>query len=411
MGASERETARGGLSTRCLEFEPVEQKIERPRQMDFELPESHRQIQQSVRELCLKHVVPFAKKWDDEERFPKEIVPILADAGLLGIRIPDQYGGSELDTLAYAVIVEEIAKFDGSLALTVASHNGLGTGHLLGFGSEVLKQKYLPQAVTGEKLAAWALTEPGSGSDSAGMRTRARRENGGWVINGAKQFITQGSVGGFCIVLAITSPEKKQKGITAFLIPHGTPGFRTSRHLEKMGMRSSDTSELAFEDCFVADDHIVGEVDMGFVDTMKILDRGRISIAALALGLGWGAYEAAIKYAKDRQAFGKSISEFQAIQWMLADSKTELEAARLLTYRAASMADAGKRYSTEASMAKLFASEAGTRACNRSVQVHGGYGYTREFPVERHLRDVKLCEIGEGTSEVQRMIIARNVLA
>lgn len=379
--------------------------------MDFDLPESHRQIQKSVRELCLKHVAPHAKKWDDEERFPSEIVPILADAGLLGIRIPSEYGGSELDTLAYAVIVEEIAKFDGSLALTVASHNGLGTGHLLSFGSEALKQKYLPQAVSGQLLAAWALTEPGSGSDSAGMRTRARKESGGWVINGAKQFITQGSVGGFCIVLAITSPEKKQKGITAFLVPHGTPGFRTSRHLEKMGMRSSDTAELAFEDCFVPDDHVVGEIDMGFIDTMKILDRGRISIGALALGLGWGAYEAAIKYAKDRQAFGKPIADFQAIQWMIADSKTELEAARLLTYRAANLADAGKRYSTEASMAKLFASEAGTRACNRSVQVHGGYGYTREFPVERHLRDVKLCEIGEGTSEVQRMIIARNVLA
>ena len=379
--------------------------------MNFDLPESHREIQRSVRDFCLRHVAPNARRWDEEERFPSELIPHLAELGLLGIRIPEAYGGSALDTLAYAVIVEEIAKFDGSLALTIASHNGLGTGHILRFGSEEQKQKYLPKAVTGEWLAAWALTEPGSGSDAAGMRTTAVRQGDGWVLNGTKMFITQGSVGGFCVVLASTDPSRKQKGITAFVVEHGTPGFRASKHLEKMGMRSSDTVELTFEDCYVSDEQRVGELNQGFIDTLGILDRGRVSIGALALGLGEGALDAAVKYAKDRQQFGKAISEFQAIQWMIADSRTELDAARLLVYRAAVMADSGARYSLEASTAKLFASEVGSRVCNRSLQIHGGYGYTREFPVERHLRDAKLCEIGEGTSEVQRMIIARHVLA
>jgi alkylation response protein AidB-like acyl-CoA dehydrogenase len=379
--------------------------------MNFDLPESHREIQRSVRDFCLRHVAPNARRWDDEERFPSELVPHLAEHGLLGIRIPEAYGGSGLDTLAYAVIVEEIAKFDGSLALTIASHNGLGTGHILRFGSEAQKLKYLPKAATGEWLAAWALTEPGSGSDAAGMRTTAVRQSDGWVLNGTKMFITQGSVGGFCVVLASTDPSRKQKGITAFVVEHGTPGFRASKHLEKMGMRSSDTVELTFDDCFISDAQRVGELNQGFIDTLGILDRGRVSIGALSLGLGEGALEAAVKYAKDRQQFGKPIAEFQAIQWMLADSRTELDAARLLVYRAAVLADSGARYSLEASTAKLFASEVGSRVCNRSLQVHGGYGYTREFPVERHLRDAKLCEIGEGTSEVQRMIIARHVLA
>jgi alkylation response protein AidB-like acyl-CoA dehydrogenase len=379
--------------------------------MNFDLPESHREIQRSVRDFCVRHVAPNARRWDEEERFPAELVPHLAELGLLGIRIPEAYGGSGLDTLAYAVIVEEIAKFDGSLALTIASHNGLGTGHILRFGNEAQKQKYLPKAVTGEWLAAWALTEPGSGSDAAGMRTTAVRQGDGWVLNGTKMFITQGSVGGFCVVLASTDGSRKQKGITAFVVEHGTPGFRASKHLEKMGMRSSDTVELTFEDCYVSDEQRVGELNHGFLDTLAILDRGRVSIGALALGLGEGALEAGVKYAKDRQQFGKPIADFQAIQWMIADSRTELDAARLLVYRAAVMADRDARYSLEASTAKLFASEVGSRVCNRSLQIHGGYGYTREFPVERHLRDAKLCEIGEGTSEVQRMIIARHVLA
>jgi alkylation response protein AidB-like acyl-CoA dehydrogenase len=378
--------------------------------MDFELPESHREIQRSVREFCVRSVLPHARRWDQEERFPTELVGSLAEAGLLGIRIPEDYGGAGLDSLAYAVTVEEVAKFDGSLALTLASHNGLGTGHVLRFGSEAQRSRYLPRAASGQWLAAWALTEPGSGSDAAGLRTTATRRGEGWVLNGTKMFITQGNVGGFCVVLASTNPAAKQRGITAFVVEHGTPGFRAGRHLEKLGMRSSDTAELIFEDCYVADEQRVGEVDHGFLDTLQILDRGRVSIAALALGLGEGALDAAVAYARDRRQFGRPIADLQAIQWMLADSRAELEAARLLVYRAAWLADREPRYSREASMAKLYASEAGTRACNRALQVHGGYGYTREFPVERHLRDAKLCEIGEGTSEVQRLVIARNLL-
>jgi alkylation response protein AidB-like acyl-CoA dehydrogenase len=379
--------------------------------MDFQLAEHHVMLRKTVRDFARAEVAPKAQAWDKEERFPKEIVPRLAERGLLGIRIPEEFGGSGLDVTSYAICVQEIAKVDGSLALTVASHNGLGTGHILAFGSEAQKRRYLPKAAKGEWLAAWALTEPGSGSDSAGLATTARRDGSDWVINGTKMFITQGSVGGFCVVLARTNPDvSKQKGITAFVVEHGTKGFSASKHLEKLGCRSSDTVELTFEDVRVKDSDRVGEVDRGFMDTMSILDRGRISIAAMALGLGEGALEMGVQYAKDRKQFGKPIADFQAIQWMLADSKTELEAASLLTFRAAWLADQGRPYSQEASMAKLYASEAATRACNRSLQVHGGYGYTREFNVERHLRDAKICEIGEGTSEVQRMVIAKHVL-
>ena len=379
--------------------------------MEFSLSEHHELLRKTVRDFARVEVLPHAKQWDLEERFPKEIVPKLAELGLLGIRIPEEYGGSGMDVTSYAICVEEIARADGSLALTVASHNGLGTGHILGFGSEALKKKYLPKAATGEWLAAWALTEPGSGSDSAALLTTARRDGDDWVINGTKMFITQGSVGGFCVVLARTNADvAKQRGITAFVVEHGTKGFSASKHLEKYGCRSSDTVELTFEDVRVSDAQRVGEVDQGFTDTMQILDRGRISIAAMALGLGYGALEMAVSYAKDRKQFNKPIADFQAIQWMLADSKTELDAAQLLTYRAAWLADQGRPSTKEASMAKLFASEAATRVCNRALQVHGGYGYTREFAVERHLRDAKICEIGEGTSEVQRMVIAKHLL-
>ncbi len=379
--------------------------------MDFSPSEHHALLRKTVRDFARTEVLPNAKKWDQEERFPKEIVPKLADLGLLGIRIPEEYGGSGMDVTSYAICVEEIARADGSLALTVASHNGLGTGHILAFGSEALKNKYLPKAACGEWLAAWALTEPGSGSDSAALRTTARRDGDKWTINGTKMFITQGSVGGFCVVLARSNPDvAKQKGITAFVVEHGTKGFTASKHLEKLGCRSSDTVELTFDEVVVGDEQRVGEVDHGFLDTMQILDRGRISIAAMALGLGFGALEMAVAYAKDRKQFNKPIAEFQAVQWMLADCKTELDAASLLTYRAAWMADQGKPFTKEASMAKLFASEAASRACNKALQIHGGYGYTREFHVERHLRDAKICEIGEGTSEVQRMVIAKQLL-
>jgi alkylation response protein AidB-like acyl-CoA dehydrogenase len=380
--------------------------------MDFTLSEQHDLLRKTVREFARVHVQPNARAWDHEERFPQEIIPKLAELGLLGIRIPEEFGGAGMDTMAYAICVEEIARIDGSLSLTVASHNGLGTGHILSFGNDEQKKKYLTRAATGEWLAAWALTEPGSGSDAAGMRTAATRDGDHWVINGTKMFITQGSVGGFCVVLARTNPQaSKQKGITAFIVDKGTPGFSASKHLEKLGCRSSDTVELTFDNVRVHDSQRVGDVDQGFIDTLKILDRGRISIAAMAIGLGFGALDMATNYAKDRKQFGKPIGDFQAIQWMLADTKTELDAAQLLTYRAAWLCDQGRPYSKEASMAKLFASEAASRACNRALQIHGGYGYTREFAVERHLRDAKLCEIGEGTSEVQRMVIAKHLLA
>jgi alkylation response protein AidB-like acyl-CoA dehydrogenase len=379
--------------------------------MDFSLSEHHELLRKTVREFARTEVLPHARTWDEEERFPREIVPKLAELGLLGIRIPEEYGGSGMDTQSYAICIEEIARADGSLALTVASHNGLGTGHVLAFGNDAQKNRYLTKAAAGEWLAAWALTEPGSGSDSAAMRTTARRDGDNWVLNGTKMFITQGSVGGFCVVLARTNADApKQKAITAFIVEHGTKGFTASKHLEKLGCRSSDTVELTLEDVVVSDEQRLGEIDHGFTDTMKILDRGRVSIAAMALGLGYGALEMAVTYAKDRKQFGKPIADFQAVQWMLADSKTELDAAQLLTYRAAWLADNGRPYTKEASMAKLFASEAATRVCNRSLQIHGGYGYTREFHVERHLRDAKICEIGEGTSEVQRMVIAKQLL-
>lgn len=379
--------------------------------MDFELPESHKLLRETVREFALREVKPRARDWDREERFPVEMMPKLAELGLLGIKIPEAYGGAGLDMLAYALCVEEIARVDGSLALTVASHNGLGTGHILAVGTEEQKRKYLTRAAGGEWLAAWALTEPGSGSDSAGMKTTARREGDHWVLRGSKMFITQGSVGGFCVVLARTRFDvPAQRGITAFIVETSTPGYAASKKLEKYGCRSSDTVEVTLDDVRVPDSERLGEVDAGFRDTMRILDGGRVSIAAMALGLGRGALEMAVNYAKARHAFGRPIAEFQALQFMLADAKTELEAAALMTYRAAWLADQGRRFTEEASMAKLFASEVATRACNAAMQIHGGYGYTREFDVERHLRDVKLCEIGEGTSQVQRMVIAKNLL-
>jgi alkylation response protein AidB-like acyl-CoA dehydrogenase len=293
----------------------------------------------------------------------------------------------------------------------VASHNGLGVGHILAFGNDEQKRYYLSRAANGAVLAAWALTEPGSGSDAAALRTSARRDGADWVINGSKTFITQGSVGGFCVVLARTNPSApKRHGITAFIVEQGTRGFTASRHLRKLGCRASDTVELTLEEVRVSDAQRLGQVDHAFIDTMQILDRGRVSIAAMALGLGYGAVEKAVSYAKTRVAFGKPISSHEAIQWMLADAKTELDAAALLTYRAAWLADQGAPYAAFASMAKLLASEAATRACNSAVQVHGGYGYVREYDVERHLRDAKLCEIGEGTSEIQRMVIAKHLL-
>ncbi len=378
--------------------------------MEFELPDDIQALKKTVRDFCEKRVKDKAREWDHHEKFPLEIVRELGQLGLLGIRVGEEYGGAAMGALAVAVVVEEVARYDGSLALTVASHNGLGTSHIRVFGNDPQKQKYLPKLATGEWLGAWALTEPGSGSDSAGMKTTAVRRGDTWVLNGAKMFITQGTVGDVFVVLANTEPAKRQKGITAFILEKGLKGFSQKSIHGKLGMRSSDTAELHFDNVEIPDSQRLGEVGHGFLDTMKILDGGRITIGALAVGLGRGAIEESVKYAKDRHAFGSPIGDFQAIRWMLADMQTELDAARLLVFRSAYLADAGKPYTREASMGKLFASEAATRACNKAVQIHGGYGYTREFPVERYLRDAKLCEIGEGTSEIQRSIIARELL-
>lgn len=378
--------------------------------MEFELPDDLQALKKTVRDFCEKRVKDKAREWDHHEKFPMEIVRELGELGIMGMRVSEEYGGAGLGALAVAVVVEEVARYDGSLALTVASHNGLGTSHIRMFGNAAQKQKYLPRLASAEWLGAWGLTEPGSGSDSAGLKTTAVRKGDTWTLNGAKMFITQGTVGDVFVVLANTEPAKKQKGITAFILEKGLKGFTQRSIHGKLGMRSSDTAELLFDNVEVPDSQRLGEVGHGFLDTMKILDGGRITIGALAVGLGRGAIEEAVKYAKDRHAFGSPIADFQAIRWMLADMQTELDAARLLVHRSAALADAGKPYTREASMGKLFASEAATRACNKAVQIHGGYGYTREFPVERYLRDAKLCEIGEGTSEIQRSIIARDLL-
>ncbi len=354
---------------------------------------------------------PHAKAWDAEERFPIEIVPKLAELGLLGIRIPVEYGGAGLDTVAYALCIEECARVDGSLALTVASHNGLGTGHILAYGTEAQKQRYLSKAASGEWLAAWALTEPGSGSDSAQITTTAVRDGDDWVLNGSKMFISQGRVGGFCVVLARTNREASaHRGITAFVVDRDTAGYTAGNSIHKYGCRASDTAEVSLRDVRLPDSQRLGKEGRAFYDTMQILDTGRISIGAMAVGLGRGALAMALRYAKERKAFGKTIADFQAVQWMLVDAQTRLDAAELMVLRAAWLCDQGLPYTREASMAKLLASEVATKVCNDALQIHGGYGYTREFDVERHLRDVKLCEIGEGTSEVQRMIIARHLL-
>ncbi|HXN82163.1 MAG TPA: acyl-CoA dehydrogenase family protein [Myxococcales bacterium] len=378
--------------------------------MDFEMTESQLKLVAMVRDFCVREVKPHAAAWDREERFPSEVVSQLGELGLLGMAVPEALGGSALDTASIALVIEEIARWDGSLALTVASHNGLGTSHILRFGNDEQRQRFIPEIASGKRLAAWGLTEPGSGSDAAGLRSTAVRKGKGWVLNGSKMFITQGSVGETFLVLALTEPAQRQKGITAFVLEKGMKGFSQRPLHGKLGMRSSDTAELVMEDVAVPDENRIGEVGMGFVDTLKILDKGRITIAALSVGLGRGALEESLAYAKERKAFGQSISNFQALRWMMADMATELDAARLLVLRAAALCDAGRRYTSEASMAKLFASEAACRAAANGVQIHGGYGFTREFLVERIYRDVKLCTIGEGTSEIQRMIIARELL-
>ncbi len=378
--------------------------------MDFSLRPEHRALRETLLSFVEKEVRPHARRWDETGEFPRDTVGKLGEMGLMGVNLPEEYGGSGMDTISYAIAVEELARGDGSLALTVASHNSLCTGHIFSFGSEAMRRRYLPGLASGRVLGAWALTEPGSGSDSLRMSTRAEWRGDRWVLNGSKMFITQGTVAGLYVILAVTDREKGRDGVTAFLVEAGTPGLTVGRKLDKLGMRSSDTAELFFEDLEVRPANVIGEVHGGFRDTMRNLAGGRISIAALAVGLGRGALEEAIAYAKQRVQFGQPIAGFQAIQWKVANAATELDASALLTYRAAWRKDAGKAYVQEAAMAKLYSSEAAMRATIQAVQILGGYGYVREYPVERFLRDAKLCEIGEGTSEVQRMIIARRLI-
>jgi alkylation response protein AidB-like acyl-CoA dehydrogenase len=378
--------------------------------MNFELSPEHVALRDMVRTFVDREVRPHARHWDESGTFPAEAVAKLGELGIMGVMVPEEYGGSGMDTISYSIAVEEIGKGDGSLGLTVASHNSLCTAHILAFGSEAIRRKYLPDLVSGRRLGAWALTEPGSGSDSLNMKTRAEWKGDRWVINGNKMFITQGSVAGVYLILAVTDREKGRDGVTAFLVEAGTPGLSPGKPLHKLGMRSSDTAELVLEDLEVKPGNVIGEVNSGFRDTMRNLAGGRISIAALAVGIGRGAMEEAVAYAKERHQFGQPISSFQAIQWMVADAGTELDAASLLTFRAAYRKDAGKPFVQEAAIAKLFASEAAMRSTIKAVQIFGGYGYIREYPVERYMRDAKLCEIGEGTSEVQRMIIARRLI-
>ena len=378
--------------------------------MEFAFSPEHVSLREMVSSFVDKEVRPQARGWDEEGKFPSETVAMLGELGLMGAMVPEEYGGSGMDTVGYAIIVEEIGKGDGSLGLTVASHNSLCTAHILAFGSESMRKKYLPELASGRKLGAWALTEPGSGSDSLDMRTKAEWKGDRWVINGSKMFITQGSVGSIYVILAVTDKAKGRDGVTAFLVEAGTKGLVVGKKLDKLGMRSSDTSELVFEDLEVRPGNVIGEVNSGFRDTMRNLAGGRISIAALAVGIGLGAMAEAAAYARERKQFDQPVSGFQAIRVMFADMATELEASELLTFRAAYLKDAGEPYVQEAAMAKLFASEAAMRATIKAVQILGGYGYVSEYPVERFMRDAKLCEIGEGTSEIQRLIIARRLI-
>ena len=373
--------------------------------MDLRLSPEQNLLRASVREFAEREIRPHVMEWDEAQGFPHSLVTKMAELGLMGIQFPESVGGAAMSALDYCICIEELARVCPAVSLSVAAHNGLCSAHLHMFGNEVQKQKYLIPLIKGETLGAWGLTEAGSGSDAGAMRTTAVRDGNSWVINGSKQFITHASVGGILVAMAVTDKTKGTKGISAFVIPKGTPGLRPGRKENKLGMRASDTAEVIFENCRVGDDAIVGVEGQGFVNTLQVLDAGRIGIAALSVGLAQGAYEAALGYAKQRRQFGQPIAMFQAIRWKLADLYTKIEAARLLTYRAASMKDEGApRTSLESSMAKLYASEIAVRAAEEGVQIHGGYGFVKDYPAEKYFRDVKLCTIGEGTSEIQRMV-------
>jgi alkylation response protein AidB-like acyl-CoA dehydrogenase len=378
--------------------------------MEFELNEEQKQIKMSVREFAEAEIGPHVLEWDEAQHFPIELQPKLAELGLTGILFPERYGGAGMGYVEYATIIEELSRVDGSVGISVAAHTSLCSNHIYEFGTEQQKQKYLVPLARGERLGAWGLTEPGAGSDASGTRTTAVRRDGGWIVNGSKNFITHAIHADTCVAFASTDRAKHSKGITAFIFEKGLKGFSPSKKENKLGLRASETASVVFEDCYIADENRLGDEGQGFINAMEVLDGGRISIAALALGIAQGAYESAVRYSGERLQFGKPIREFQAIQFKLADMATQIDAARLLMYRAAWMKDQGKKTTKESSMAKLFASEISVRVCEEAIQVHGGYGYTKDYPAEKYWRDSKLCTIGEGTSEIQRIIIAREVL-
>jgi len=379
--------------------------------MDFRPTEEQVLLRRSVREFAETEIRPHVREWDQDQHFPIELMPKLAALGLLGIQFPEQYGGAAMSAIDYCICIEELARVDPAVALSVAAHNGLCSSHISLFGTEAQKQRYLVPLVRGEKIGAWGLTEPTSGSDAAGMRTTATRVGTCWELNGSKTFTTHGRVGDVVVVMAVTDRAAGSKGISAFIVEKGTPGLTPGKKEDKLGMRASDTSEMIFENCRLPADQLLGDEGLGFVHTMQVLDAGRIGIAALAVGLAQGAYEAALSYARERKAFGKSISSFQAIQWKLADAATKIEAARLLTYRAAFLKERGRRTTLESAMAKLYASEIAVKVADDCVQIHGGYGFVKDYPAEKYFRDVKLTTIGEGTSEIQRLVIARQLLS
>ncbi|MGH8013759.1 MAG: acyl-CoA dehydrogenase family protein [Candidatus Binataceae bacterium] len=378
--------------------------------MNFELNDEQRQIRQTLADFAEREIKPHASRWDKESIFPREVISKLGELGFLSVAFPEQYGGGGADTLSQAIVVEGLARYDAGLALSCAAHMSLASGHIANFASSEQCSSYLPAMIAARNLGAWCLTEPGSGSDAAAMRTSAVRVGDQYRINGAKMFITNGSAAGVYVVMAITDAEAGRSGVSAFIVERGTAGLGNGRKIEKLGLHSSDTAEVIFDNVTVPLSNLIGELGMGYQQTLKVLDGGRIGIAGWAIGMARGAMEDAAAYAKERKQFGKPISEFQAIQWMLADMATRIEASWVLTCRAAALKDHGVAYTREASMAKLFASETAMWATTKAGQIHGGYGYVTDFPVERYMRDAKLSEIGEGTSEVQRMVIAKSLL-
>jgi alkylation response protein AidB-like acyl-CoA dehydrogenase len=379
--------------------------------MGFELTEEQQQVKRSVREFAEAEIKPHVMEWDEAQRLPRELFTKMGEIGLMGVIFPEEYGGAGMGYVEYATVIEEIARVDGSIGLSVAAHNSLCTNHIFQYGGEEQRKKYVAPLARGEKLGAWGLTEPGSGSDASGMKTTAMRRDGGWIINGSKNFITHGISADVCVVIAITNREMRSRGISAFVVERGTKGFIAGKKENKLGMRASETTSIIFEDCWIPEENLLGEVGRGFVNAMQVLDGGRISIAALALGIAQGAYESALKYSQERKQFGQPIFEFQGIQFKLADMAMQIDAARLLTLRAAWMKDNKRQTTRESAMAKLYASEIAVKVAEEAIQIHGGYGYTKDYPPEKYWRDSKLCTIGEGTSEVQRLVIARQLLS